>query len=68
MTAPKLTPRQLEVLKIVRDIQSMPERTRGVRERLEDMGLVQNMYMEHGVWFITAAGLEAIARAERGAQ
>lgn len=62
----RATPRQLEVLIFVRDYMAMPERTRGVRERLEDAGLVQNMYTEYGVWLITDAGLEVIAATERG--
>ena len=57
----KLTPKQAEILEFVRDFMAMPERTRGVRERLEDAGLVQNMYMQHGVWMITEKGMEALA-------
>jgi hypothetical protein len=57
----KLTPKQAEILVFVRDFMAMPERTRGVRERLEDAGLVQNMYMQHGVWMITEKGMEALA-------
>lgn len=58
----KLTNPQREVLKVIRDLKYMPERTRGVGERLEEMGLVQNMYVGN-VWFITEEGLAALGDA-----
>lgn len=60
----KLTQPQLELVRYVRDYQSMPERTRGVGDRIEAMGLVQNMYTAFNVWLITDAGMEAIAETE----
>lgn len=59
-----ITPRQYELLCYVRDYQSMPERTRGIADRLHDLKLAQNMYTAYNVWLITDAGLDAIAAYE----
>lgn len=59
----KLTKPQLELLKVVHDLKYMPERTRGVGERLEAMGLIQNMYVGN-VWFVTEAGREILGAAQ----
>lgn len=60
----KLTKPQLDLLKIIHDFRYMPERTRGVGERLEELGLVQNTYMSTNVWLAANAGLEALGLAE----
>lgn len=56
----RMTEPQLRLLRHVRDHQSVPERNRGVADRLEAMGLIQNMYTAYGVWMITDAGLAVI--------
>lgn len=56
----RLTPAQLRIVRHVRDLQSIPERNRGVADRVEAMGLIQNMYSEYGVWLITDAGRAAL--------
>lgn len=44
----KLTKPQLELLRFVRDHMSMPERNRGVGDRVEEMGLEAIAYAEAG--------------------
>lgn len=56
----RVTKAQLELLRFVRDHQTVPERNRGVADRLSDLGLIQNMYTQYNVWLITDAGLGAI--------
>lgn len=60
----RVTEPQRRLLRHVRDYQSIPERNRGVADRLEALGLIQNMYTAYGVWMITDAGIAAIEAGE----